>query len=221
MISILLPTRKRPSNLRRLIDSLRETSLNMPQILCYIDQDDDSYNYKYFQEVVFIRGPRMEFGSMWTELAKYASGEILSVMGDDVVFQTRGWDKIVEDAFAECADKILMVHGDDKGNHVDDLATLPIVHRRWVDITGYLTPPGFSFEWVDTWINDVAKMIGRRKKLPYVTEHLHWVWGKAPMDETYEDGMNREKQDQNNLRYAQRHAEREADAAKLRKAISV
>lgn len=221
MISVLVPTRKRPQGLRRLIDSIRETSANMPEIVCYVDLDDASYKFTDFSKVSFILGPRIPMSEMWTAVCRHASGDILFMAADDVAFKTKGWDTMVEEAFAGSSDKILMVHGNDCGFGADRFATLPILHRRWVNAVGYFTPPGYTCDWCDNHINDVANAIGRRKYLPFQTEHLHPGLGTAPMDDTYRETRARDARDNNAKRYAERVQERIVDAEKLRKVMSV
>jgi len=219
VISILIPTRKRPENLKRVVESIRTTAPNKEsrrvEICCYIDSDDYSTMERASSLGIHFKvGPRIIMSEMWNELITTASGQILMLCSDDVVFRTPGWDVMVEKEFAECPDKILMAYGDDLCGNGKEFATLPFVSRKWVETVGYFTPPGFSGDYADTWLNDVAKMIGRSKPLPFVTEHMHVVWGKAPMDATYQEKLDR----QGNAAelYNSRLAERQADAAKLR-----
>jgi hypothetical protein len=214
MISVLIPTRKRPENLKRVVESMRTTSSEV-EVCCYIDTDDPgSSKMAWWLGINFTVEPRCVMSDMWNKLTSIASGDIFMLCADDVVFRTNGWDVMVEQAFAECPDKILMAYGDDLCGNGKEFATLPFVSRKWVETVGYFTPPGFSGDYSDTWLNDVAKMIGRSKPLPFVNEHLHPVWGKAPMDETYQEKLDR----QGNIAelYNSRLAERQADAEKLR-----
>jgi hypothetical protein len=110
------------------------------------------------------------------------------------------------------------VHGDD-GVNGDKFAAFPVIHRKWVDTVGYFSPPGFPGDFCDTWLFDVANMIGRRKYLPFTMEHMHVVFGKAPMDSTYREKFARDKQINAKALYDSRLAERERDADKLRKVM--
>lgn len=219
MISLLCPTRKRPQNVERLVLSVVKTANPHTEICFYVDDDDHTNVFleKWEKKIV---GPRITFSDTWTELLKIATGDILMLCADDIVFQTTGWDAMVEQAFAEVPDRILLVHGDDLGPSGKTFATLPFVSREWVEAVGYFTPRGFSCDWCDTWLHDVAKMIGRYKFLPFVVEHMHRIYGKAPNDETYKETQLRDSRDNNTAKYKARLAEREADAEKLRKVIS-
>jgi hypothetical protein len=220
MISVLVPTRKRPDGMHRLIDSLRATSFNLPEILCYIDDDDSSYGVLDFPEVRFIVGERMIFSDMWNKCAEISNGEILMMAADDMVFRTPDWDVMIEEEYAKSPDKILMVHGDDLGFGRDKFGVFPTIHRRWVDAVGSFCPPGYSADYCDTHLNDVANAIDRRRFLPYVTEHLHVALGKASWDDTYREARARDANDNNANLYAERIQERIVDAEKLRKVMN-
>jgi hypothetical protein len=224
MISILCPTRKRPANLIRLLQSIDLTIDGRPdafELICYVDNDDFSYSTDApeFRRIKWVKGPRIVMSDMWNELIPHATGDIFMLCGDDVIFRTPGWNAIVEDAFAASKDKILVVFGDDGGPGGKFFASLPFVHRRWVEIVGYFAGPGYSADFADTWPNDVADLLGRKKRLPFVIEHLHPVWGKAAFDEVYLETAQRKVRDATEQRYADRMPQRIADAEKLRGAM--
>ena len=219
MISLLVPTRKRPQRLRELINSVIETSFNPQEILCYVADDDDSYDPSVFPEARFVNGPRLIMSDLWNALLPHAKGDIYMLCADDVLFRTYGWDLVVEAAFEAVPDKILLAFGDDGSPSGKIFSTLPFVHKRWVEVVGYFTGPGFSADFSDTWPFDVATMIERTKLLPIFTEHCHHAWGKAGKDLVYQENDARYKRDRPDLLYKQRLPERERDAEKLRKAI--
>jgi hypothetical protein len=199
--------------MKRLIASINRTASVRPELVCYLDFDDNSYDWKSIDRV--IQGPRIVMSEMWNVCAQRATGDILMMAGDDMVFGTPDWDVMVEYAFRNCPDRILMVHGAD-GKNTDNFGCFPTVHRKWVDAVGYFVPPCFGGDYSDTWLNDVANILGRRKFLPYVTEHLHPVWGKAPVDETYTEKWKRDERDMPSVKYASMSAQRTGDADKLR-----
>lgn len=221
MISVLVPTRARPDRFEQMWNSFNATVKNPhTRILAYL-QDDDirSGEYQRHINVRYIKGPRLIMSNMWNELIQYSKGDIFMQAADDIIFRTIGWDQIVENAFNECPDKVLLCHGDDLSPHGKTFATLPFVHRRWVETVGYFTGQGYSADFSDTHPNDVADMIGRKKLLPIVIEHLHWIWGKSEKDQTYTENLERNIRDENSKLYASRIAERVADADKLKAII--
>jgi glycosyltransferase involved in cell wall biosynthesis len=232
MISILCPTRGRPQILQRMIESVRDTSLGTEiEVVLYIDDDDHSYDEMALPQGSggaiagtptkvlrgkIVRGPRICMSDYWNELIPHAHGDIYMLCGDDCVFRTVGWDALVENAFAESQDKLLLCYGDDKGPGGRIFATHPFVHRRWVEIVGYFSGPGFSCDFADAWPQDVADMIGRKKFLPFVNEHMHALWGKALHDQTYRESAARKVRDKCAEKYDHTLELRKADAEKLR-----
>jgi hypothetical protein len=221
MISLLVPTRKRPERLRVMIDSVKRTANVMPQILCYLTPDDESYNWADYAPTQFIVGPRLTMSDLWNALIPYASGDIFMLCADDVIFRTPGWDVEVEKTFQAVPDKILLAFCDDGGPSGKTFSSLPFISRRWVEVVGYFTGPGFSADFSDTWPHDVAHMIGRKRFIPNVLiEHVHWLWGKAPKDQTYLENEQRYVKDRPDARYLATLPQRQADAEKLRRAIA-
>jgi hypothetical protein len=241
MISLLTPTRKRKDRLWQMIESARMTARKEFEVICYIADDDDSYGVPPETSVVswpgsdsgfermnpwvpyrtvFARGPRVIMSDLWNACIPHATGDIFQLAADDVIYRTPGWDVIVEEAFAAVPDRILLAFGDDGGPTGKIFSTLPFVHRRWVETIGYFTGPGFSADFSDSWPFDVATMVGRVKFLPIVTEHMHWVHGKAPKDQTYLENIERYHRDQPDQLYIRRLPERIADAEKLRKVMT-
>lgn len=220
MISILLPSRKRPAALARMVKSLNEVSRQMPEVIVYCD-DDDPETVIASQElgIKCITGPRLTFTEYWNKCFLEASGDILMMGADDIVFRTPGWDVMVEECFAEYPDRIVMVSGDDLESRLAPgygrFSTHPLVHRRWIEALGYFSAPYFSWGSSDTWINDIAKFIDRRRFLPFVNEHMHYRENKSDIDQTYQEGIERLQRDNIAQKYGEMCFERIADAEKL------
>ena len=139
MISILIPTRKRPERLRATLDSIFATSINplydkrnSPEILCYISDDDNSYDQFSWREMhgSAVRGPLLCFSDL-LECADSFSDERLIFMlcADDVIFQNRGF----RHRYRECirlllpVNKIMLAYADDGGPNGKRFASLPFV----------------------------------------------------------------------------------------------
>lgn len=220
-ISILCPTRGRPESVERLLKSIRETTSEMPEVVLYIDDDDgDSRDWVQFETASLKRiiGPRKTLSDCWNECAKHATGDILMMGADDLVFRTKGWDKMVINTFESHPDKFIFLHGDD-GHWGNQFGTHGFIHRKWYDTLGYFTAPYFSADYADTWLNDIANTLGRRVYLNFVTEHLHPAWGKAPMDETHKQRMERAEKDNVAKLYQDLRPKLIEDIHKIRNAI--
>lgn len=217
MISLLLPTRHRPDNLKRLWQSVIDTANNINDIelIVAVDDDDDSYDGLDFGDIQ--KYPRMILSQYWNECAKRAKGDILMHLGDDIIFRTMGWDTSVKEVFAEYPDNIVFVYGNDGSNvHDGNFGTHGFIHRKWMETVGYFVPPYFSSDYNDTWLNDVAKMIGRHRHIQILTEHMHPDLKKAEYDDVYTERIERHQRDNVGQIYDTKHNERLEDAEKLR-----
>jgi hypothetical protein len=220
MISILIPTRKRPHNIQKLWDSITRTVHNPIDIelVLYIDEDDKSYkNLKMPYKKV--NGERIVLSDMWNVCAKEATNDIMMYCGDDVLFRTKNWDRIVISAFDKLEDKIGYVFGRDGSVHDGIYGTHGFVHRNWFDALGYICPPVFSGDYSDTWINDVAKLVDRHIFIDILTEHMHPDFNKTELDDTYKEKYERMNRDKTADIYFSMASERYDDANKLRKVM--
>jgi len=225
MISILCPTRNRPTELTRMVESVYATVSDPTrvEVLFYVDLDDGisvptikGLTVPEGSRVDFMVGSRITLTKCWNELLSIAQGDLLMQGNDDVIFRTRGWDEMVEATFNRVTDKILMVHGSDEGMHYNMFGAHPIVHRKWVDALGYFIPPYFSSDYGDKWVNDLANTIGRRVYLPFIVEHMHFLFGKATKDATTLERLQRHRDDNVDQTWNETFTQRQAAVDKLR-----
>lgn len=223
MISVLLPTRDRPANLTRLLDSALETAATEVEFVVYLDDDDPSADasldvlHRFGATVV--RGPRVVLSETWNRCYDRARFDVVMQCGDDIVFRTAHWDERVHEALARFPDRLAFVHGND-GIQYDRIGTHGFLHRRWVEAVGYFLPPYFSSDYNDLWLTEVADALGRRVYLDdVVTEHMHPVAGKAELDRTHRERLERHRRDDVDALYRRLAPERAADVAKLRAVI--
>lgn len=223
MISLLLPSRNRPDTLMRMYRSALDTADGEIECIVAIDEDDESYEELFttpMKNMRLIKTPRQTLSKYWNDCYKRSSGEIVMHCGDDIIFRTKGWDTKVKEAFNEYDDKIVFVFGNDgSGVHDGRFGTHGFVSREWVETVGRFVPPYFSSDYNDTWLNDVAKLIGRHHHIDILTEHMHPDLGKAEYDITHQERLKRHKQDNVELLYASLIEERKADADKLRQKL--
>lgn len=226
MISILVPTKKRPNNLIRFVDNIATTADNVNDIeLCLYLDDDDDISIPAVQQIAekintqAIQG-NLKLGSqMYNELYKLAQGKIYMISADDIIFKNKGWDTLVKNVFEKYEDKILYLYGEDGFQH-GRIGTHGFIHSNWIDILGYTLPWKLSFAYVDEWLTELAARVGRNIYLPeLVIEHLHPCVGKAPNDETY----NTRAEVSNNLAeyYKSLEPDRIKDAERLRQYIKI
>lgn len=218
MISVLCPTRNRPDILQRMVVSIHETAIGKWDCVVYVDEDDKETQRvcrEHEDAIKMVVGPRVILTDCWNRCLPKAEGNILMQANDDIIFRTKGWDLMVEGAFAQCPDKILMVHGNDMGMHNERFGPHPFVHRRWVEVAGYFIPPYFWSEFGDTWLNDVFNGVNRRKYVPADIEHMHYEFRKAPLDRTYQERLNKHATTNPAYTYGLKAEERSAQITKL------
>lgn len=226
MISILVPTRKRPQNITRLVDSIVATVSNIQnvELLIYID-DDDFDSIPAISEAALrmnvnaVQGNRLIGSQMYNELAKLATGDIFMFAADDIVFRTQNWDSIVQNKFNEYEDKILFIYGEDGFQH-GRIGTHGFIHKYWTELVGYVLPPRLASAYTDEWITNLAERVNRKFYLPeLIVEHLHPAVGKAITDETYK--QRPEIAGDIGAYYASLEPERVRDAEKLKQFIAI
>jgi len=196
MISILCPTRGRPDNVVRKVQSILSTASepNLVEILFYVDLDDYTFPNEIleFSNVKKVVGPRMWLSILQNVLYAQASGEIIMYSGDDVVFESNNWDKMVRNEFSASEDKILLVYGSDGGYYGEKIALHGFLHREWINAVGCWVQPGRAVPY-DYWHTENARQIGRLRYLNNVKfKHIHFRQGDAvaDFDRTYADVSN-------------------------------
>lgn len=190
-ISILFPTRGRVKSLERAINSFLETASHPDSVNFHLYVEDADYETQEFlrgvkQGVAWIVGPsNIPLTRRWNMCARDSHAQIFCLSGDDVICHTHGWDDMVRQEFENIDDKIALVFGRD-GCHDGELAGTQFMHRRWYETVGYVLTEEFNVWFSDTWNDDVALRLGRRRYLPDLfIEHMSQDDGKAEMDETH------------------------------------
>lgn len=160
MIALLCPSKGRPEKLQRMIQSAYDTTSTKVQIYVTVSFEEFEI-YKATLSLpesnrvglVIITLPElMPTAHKWNKLAELAmtqDNKLFMVAGDDMVFDTQGWDK------ALVSDHIHVYHLQDSRDQ--DGTPHPIVTREWIDAMGYFVPPLFLHWYIDTWTIEIAK----------------------------------------------------------------
>lgn len=167
MIAILVPTRGRPDQCRRMIESVFATAKGAFVIYLYVADDDpnmDEYNelsknYGHDDDIYWCHGPDYPTVYKWNMLAKEAKDADLFMLGaDDMVFATPGWDEAIMDHYGKLENKIHVYHLQDSR---DLLGTPhPLATRECVSALGYFLCPIFYHWYGDTWLKVIAQANG-------------------------------------------------------------
>ena len=236
LISILCPSRERPKNLERLLKNINEHSSkhSMIELVVYVDNDDPlltSYlnidkNYKrseYKINFKLLVGEPKSVSKSWNDIAKIANGDIFIMGNDDCIFETKNWDKILNQEVAKFPDKIFVMWFND-GLRAHMYGDFPIVSRQWYNVLGYFTPGCFEFIFNDTWIIDIGRRV---KRLHYIKKvkltHLHADIGIQKKDNTWEknrSGENKNVYQRDEEKFNSTSYERDIDSKKILKYIN-
>lgn len=223
-ISLLVPSRGRPELLRRFLESVlaRSERPDRVEVVIYADEDDPSTHGHKVEalDVHTLIGPRATMGRYNTACLEKSRGDILCLCNDDLVIQTRGWDRIVREMHAAMQDRVYLAYPNDlfKGR---SLSAFPILSRKVCDLLGDPFPEAYRGAFIDYHLLDIFKRLERRghTRLIYleevVFEHMHYRTGKGDFDETY-GRRGRFLDDQT---FLQLRADRDSAAGRLLAAI--
>jgi hypothetical protein len=175
-IAIVFTTRGNPGKVATLFNSLRENTARkeLVQLWIYVDDDDSITRVAVENKTLpdpgfpvhWHIGPRTnELGKTLDTLwhASPKTSEVYVTAVDDIRFSTQGWDEIVRAAFAEFSDGVLLGFPHDPGNSL--AVTYPVFGWRWLETLNCLYIGYFPFWYDDRWVEEIARMAGRLKKL--------------------------------------------------------
>ena len=193
-IAVLVPSRGRQNFRERLCKSMLDTMVTgSVRLYLGIDSDDStladaiSLETKYSFVSVIQMGGTGEYknlGVLWNTLASKTSEPIISMIGDDMVFRTPGWDREILKEF-DCApaDGFRLVYCHDGNKNL--MAVNLFINRTYIDATGYFMREEFPVDGIDLWLNDVYKGLNRSvNRRDIIIEHMHWSFGKSTADDT-------------------------------------
>jgi glycosyltransferase involved in cell wall biosynthesis len=184
-ISLIVPTRGRPHQLRRFLDSLVATAhdpANLEVVLVIDSDDPDSSRAASHGLTVkhVIVPPGLTMGALNMAGYEASTGDVITLLNDDVVARTPGWDAAFRKCFAAFADGILLIHFNDT-IFQKALCTFPVVSRRFCELAGGICPRDYRRYRIDDHIEDIFNLLGllgERRSLyleDVIFEHLNYV----------------------------------------------
>ena len=192
-ISILLPTRGRPKPLEQCLRTLLDRAKDPSRIEVMLAFDnDDAENIKHFVDVIqpyledlgveysaiqFERLGYMRLNEYLNELAQHSQGSWLFFWNDDAVMKTQDWDQVIRDN----AQEFYLLRAET--NHEHPYAIFPILPKKWVEITGHLSPHQIN----DAWTSQVAWMLDIVKTIPVMIHHERYDLTGENLDETFKE----------------------------------
>ena len=190
-LGILVPSRGRPGNLRRLVDAIAKTATGEYRIYTRVDNDDPKVDeYLDIEGVNITRGPRILYGPSLNEIWPLADKDgctHLAMFGDDVVPETVGWDKMLIDALGG---RLGVAYGSDgmENLHVPDLPTHYVTQTAIARSLGWFCLPTLAHLFADNVARELAQGLGNFQYVPDAkVTHFHRWSKKAPDDLTYQE----------------------------------
>lgn len=198
-LAIIVPTRGRPANVRRVISAWDFTNAWDHADLVLVADADDPEIREYHEVVQDTMHPdtseplvRLMHVDEWQPMvhkldraARELAGRYFAVgfAGDDHLPQTIGWAKRYLDVLRELGTG--MVYGDD-GYQGAKLSTEWAVTSDVVRALGRMVPAPVEHMYCDNAMMDLFGAAGAMRHLPEVRiEHMHPVAGKAETDDQY------------------------------------
>lgn len=192
-ISVLLPVRGRPEPMEQCLHTLIDRAKNPERVEVLIAFDDDDVKtIEYFVDNIApylddmnVRYTAMQFKRLGyirlneylNELARHSQGAWMFFWNDDAVMTTADWDQIIMEQDGKFA--LLRT----ETNHTHPYAIFPIVPRKWVEITGHLSPHQIN----DAWVSQVAWMLDCMITIPIMIHHERYDLTGKNGDEVYKN----------------------------------
>ena len=194
-IAILVPSRERMNRRLTMLMSILTSVKDINNVNVYFGVDEDDPTRDRIKKIAAAipcvkivdiknEGKFIGLGKMWNICSDASTEEIISMIGDDMVFATPGWDEMLIEEFKNSpADKIYGVHCND-GYHGEKLAVNFFCLRKYADLmNGKFMREEFKINWIDQWLHQVFSSVGRLKyRGDIMIEHRHWVLGKDKKD---------------------------------------
>jgi glycosyltransferase involved in cell wall biosynthesis len=231
MISIIIPTKNRVNNLKKVLKTLNDNTLlpKQVEVIFYVDHDDsNTINFIKSGEInkhlgkipgsAIVNSDKLKLADTYNYSFKKCKGDIIMYSADDVHFKTKNWDALVREEFNRYPDKICLVFGPDGMQPNGTLATHGFLSRRAIEHIGYVHPIGMGYNYSDNWLTDMYRKLDRLVYTPVYFEHCHWGCGKAELDETYRSGSDAPHDDSIDL-WVNSSDQREGDIQKLREIL--
>tara|TARA_R110000772_G_C13288618_1_gene437762 strand:+ start:1669 stop:2400 length:732 start_codon:yes stop_codon:yes gene_type:complete len=204
-ISLLCPSRERLNKFITFTSSVFATCKDIDNIELVLGVDSDDSKKESYKRIAnnlsFIKYIELPEGlfkaeglsGIWNQMATECTGDLVAMVGDDMIFQTIDWDEKIIEAFKSKQDNIYLVHCNDgmrgPGNkyvNVPPLAVNSFVHKDYINTVGRYVQTEIKEIFQDTFLDRLFSSI--KRKIYYhdiIIKHLHFSEG-GTMDKTAE-----------------------------------
>ena len=191
---VIVPSRGRPQNLARLLDSVHATARLVTHLHVAVDEDDEKLpQYEAVmakaggENDVLESGPRKGLVAWTNEVAVRRAGEypFLASLGDDMVPRTPGWDRALTRAITDMGGTGFSYPFDGTREDVPEAC---VMSAGIVQALGWMMLPDLKHFWCDNVWADLGRGAGCIRHLRAVAvDHLHPGAKTAAPDRTYAD----------------------------------
>lgn len=200
-IALMCPSRQRLNKILTFISSIITTvdDINNINLVLGVDEDDPKFkiynkisnNLNFIQFVPIPAGLFKERGlsGLWNYMYTKIDSDIIAMVGDDMMFETAGWDTAIINEFNKNKNKVndnfIMIHCNDgmrgQGNKYTNVAPLAVnsfVHRDYTELIGHYVEDIEPNIYEDTFIHAVFEALNRRiYRHDIMIRHLHFSEG--------------------------------------------
>lgn len=224
---VIVPSRGRPDNVRRLITAFKSVCRGATWLRIAVDDDDpklDEYRElcaEYDEEywVRFHFGPRLRMNGTLNECVKQygLTHEVIGFMGDDHLPETDGWDETITQIIKN--KEAHVVYGNDtiQGSA---LPTAVFMSGKIPKTLGYMAPPRLIHLYMDNFWLELGKRVGVKYLPDVVIRHVHPITQRVEWDDTYRQANSSENWQNDSQAFNEYMAnDFENDLAKLREVL--
>jgi hypothetical protein len=176
---VIVPSRGRPKNIARLLDSVHETSRMRTRLHVCVDEDDPGLpGYEYVMSIaggeddILEKGPRKQLAAWTNEIAVRRASQYpyLASLGDDHVPYTLGWDRALIKSIERMGGTGFAYPWD--GTR-DDIPEAVVLSSDIVRALGWMCEPSLAHWYPDVVWADLGRATGTLRHLRAIkVEHV-------------------------------------------------
>jgi len=162
LFSLIVPTRQRPTQLRRMLDSVANTAAHPErvEVVLVVDADDTASLVRHSRLNIrhIVVPPGLTMGALNQAGYEGSSGDYVMLLNDDIIVHTRRWDAIALSCFRRFPDPFVLLHVNDTLIR-DHLCTFPLTSRAFYEQIGGICPAEYRRYRIDDHIEDVFNLL--------------------------------------------------------------
>jgi hypothetical protein len=162
LLSLIVPTRGRPAQLARMLDSVARTAYHPErlEVVLVVDADDPASlaGHPRFHVRHVVVPPGRTMGALNNSGFAASTGDYVMLLNDDVTVRTPGWDAVVFDCFRRFPDPFVLIHVNDTLIR-EHLCTFPLTSRAFYDLAGEVCPVRYRRYRIDDHIEDIFNLL--------------------------------------------------------------